>query len=407
MTPNLAYPSPTRRGAIVALAACSLSVVVMTVAMSLIAAVPAERLPSGWTLTAMAFFIPLGLSFTAVGALIEWRRPGHLIGRLMIYGGLNNSAQMAFAAYAVRALFGTPPLPGGQVSAWLFSVIATGLGLAMALIVFLFPDGRASLRRARIGVILTFVAVIPGVLIAFRPGPLMLIPVIANPVSLSIVGDHEVEVEAIYILLAASVTALGISTLWERARRAHGPEKQQIKWVFAGTAISGAGLIVAAPQLFGTETVDLARFTVAVALISIPATIGIAILRHHLYDIDALIHRTLVYGVASAVLASTYAAGVVLFQALLRPVTGGSEIAVAASTLLVVALFQPLRSRVQQLVDRRFYRSRYDAARTLDAFTTRMRDQVDIDAVRDDVLEVVETTLTPAHAGFWLRGAKG
>jgi hypothetical protein len=142
---------------------------------------------------------------------------------------------------------------------------------------------------------------------------------------------------------------------------------------------------------------------VIAAFMTMPVAIGIAILRYRLYDIDVLINRALVYGTTSAGIAIAFFAGIVVLQALLRPVTSGSEVAVAISTLASVVLFQPLRSRVQSAVDRRFYRSRYDAARTLDAFSVRLRDEVDLDAVRADLVRAVHETVQPAHASVWLR----
>ncbi len=139
-------------------------------------------------------------------------------------------------------------------------------------------------------------------------------------------------------------------------------------------------------------------------LLSVPVSIGIAVLRYRLYDIDLVIERTLVYGVVSATLGATYVAAVVVLQGLLRPITGGSEFAVALSTLLVVALFQPIRGRAQEAVDRRFYRARYDAARTIDAFSARLRDEVELERVRADLLDVANATIQPAHVGVWLRG---
>jgi hypothetical protein len=135
----------------------------------------------------------------------------------------------------------------------------------------------------------------------------------------------------------------------------------------------------------------------------IPVSVAVAVLRYRLYDIDLIINRTIVYGATTAVLGATFTAIVLLLQAPLRPLTGGNEIAVAASTMLTLGAFQPLRRRVQEAVDRRFYRSRYDAARTLDSFTSRLRDEVDLDALRSDLLDVVASTVRPAHAGLWLR----
>ena len=135
----------------------------------------------------------------------------------------------------------------------------------------------------------------------------------------------------------------------------------------------------------------------------VPIAIGIAILRYRLYDIDVLINRALVYGATTAMIGVAFFAGIVVLQAILRPLTGGSEVAVAASTLLSFALFQPLRHRIQGVVDRRFFRSRYDAVRILDAFSSRLRDEVDLDAVRADLVDAAHRTVQPVHANVWLR----
>jgi len=138
-------------------------------------------------------------------------------------------------------------------------------------------------------------------------------------------------------------------------------------------------------------------------LLSVPIAVGIAILRYRLYDINVLINRALVYGATTAGIALAFFAGIVVLQAVLRPLTSGSELAVAASTLVSFALFQPLRRGSQSAVDRRFYRSRYDAARTLDAFSVRLRDEVDLDSVRGGLLDAVRDTVHPVHASVWLR----
>jgi hypothetical protein len=141
----------------------------------------------------------------------------------------------------------------------------------------------------------------------------------------------------------------------------------------------------------------------ALVFFLLPISMGIAILRYRLFDIDILINRALVYGATTAGIALAFFAGIVVLQAILRPLTSGSELAVAASTLVSFALFQPLRRRFQSAVDHRFYRSRYDAARTLDAFSVRLRDEVDLDAVRGGLLDAVRDTVHPAHASVWLR----
>jgi hypothetical protein len=141
----------------------------------------------------------------------------------------------------------------------------------------------------------------------------------------------------------------------------------------------------------------------AVALNLLPIAVAVAILRHRLFDIDHLINRTLVYGGTSGLIAIVFFAGIVALQPLLRPLTAGSDLAVAASTLVAFALFQPIRRWVQDAVDRRFDRSRYDAARTLDAFTEDLRDEVDLDDLKADLISAVRNTMSPAHASLWLR----
>lgn len=399
-------PGPTRRSALVAASVWSVNTALMGAAMALIASVAVGRAPSGWSAIEMAWFIPLGLSFATVGALIEWQHPSHAIGRLMLFGGTVSSVQMASAAYAIRAMYAGSPLPAGEVAAWLFNTIAIGLGIAIVLIVFLFPDGRVPLRRGRIGVALTLILFPASMLLTgLRPGPLLLLPAIENPFPVAIVGRYEPLLMLAVFVPGTIAFLLAISTLLERARRAAGVERQQLKWFLAGSILAIAVMLPSIPMILVSETVDAARFVNAAAGLAIPATIGIAILRHRLYDIDVVIHRTLVYGAVSAVLIVSYAASVILLQAVMRPFTAGSDLAVAGSTLLVVALFQPVRARIQDLVDRRFYRSRYDAARTLDSFTARLRDEVDLDSVRAELIGVVGDTVRPAHASVWLRDA--
>jgi hypothetical protein len=155
--------------------------------------------------------------------------------------------------------------------------------------------------------------------------------------------------------------------------------------------------------MLATNTSKAGQVVMVTGLMTMPVAIGVAITRYRLYDIDILINRALVYGATTAAIAAAFFGGIILLQALLSPITAGSEVAVAVSTLASLALFQPLRRRVQDAVDRRFYRSRYDAARTLDAFSVRLRDEVDLDAVRGELVAAVRETVKPAHASVWLR----
>ena len=201
--------------------------------------------------------------------------------------------------------------------------------------------------------------------------------------------------------------ALAAASLLLRLRRARGHERLQLK-AFAYACAVMAAVVVANNVLYRAlgsgSTADLiGSIAFSLPLFAIPATVGVAMLRHRLYEIDVVINRTLVYGTLSATLALSYAGGVVLLGQLFRPFTRGSELAIAGSTLAVAALFGPLRGRIQAAVDRRFYRHRYDAARTLQSFSSRLREQVDLDALEGELEAVVRETVAPAHVSLWLR----
>jgi hypothetical protein len=272
----------------------------------------------------------------------------------------------------------------------------------------LFPDGRLPSPRWRpiAGAAVVVIALL-GTGTALSPED-VLSPgvVVASPIRL-VEGGPLLDV----LGWPSGVFAIGVALAclaapFVRFRAASGVERQQLKWFAYGAALIPAvalvaiiGSLVAPGVLESTAGANLWPLSVA----GIPIATAVAILRLRLYDIDVLINRTLVYVALSAVLVAAYVVGLAAFQFLLSPFTAGSPIAVAASTLGVVALFQPLRRRIQALVDRRFYRQRYDAERTLDAFTARLRDQVDLDALRGELLGVVADTLQPTQASVWLR----
>jgi len=185
-----------------------------------------------------------------------------------------------------------------------------------------------------------------------------------------------------------------------RFRSSRGALRQQLKWMaYAATIVVVANVFL--PVTFGRKPLEIAN---QLSFLAVPVAAAIAILRYRLYDIDVLINRTLVYGSLTLMLGLVYVVTVLASQQVLRGLTGGSDIAVAGSTLLVVALFQPIRTRVQEIVDRRFYRARYDAARTIDAFSAQLRNDVELDSVRADLISVIHDTMHPAHASVWLRG---
>lgn len=359
----------------------------------------------------------VGVAFLIVGALIASHRPRNPIGwiylaclTLIAFGGTGNVSEQ----YAYYALVTRPgSLPAADWVAWAGSVmVAIGFATVVFFALLLFPDGRLPSPRWRpvAGAAVAAIALL-GAGTALSTDVVSVSPgvVVANPI-------HLVEASPLLDVLgplafATFALSLGfalacLAAPFVRFRAASGVERQQLKWFAYGAALIPAvalvaiiGLLVAPGVLESTGGANLWPLSVA----GIPIATAVAILRLRLYDIDVLINRTLVYVALSAVLIAAYVVGVAAFSFLLSPFTAGSPIAVAASTLGVVALFQPLRRRIQTLVDRRFYRQRYDAERTLDAFTARLRDQVDLDALRGELLGVVADTLQPAQASVWLR----
>jgi hypothetical protein len=196
-----------------------------------------------------------------------------------------------------------------------------------------------------------------------------------------------------------------VFSVFVRLASAGGRERQQIKWfAYAAAVLVGALLFGLSPgQLQGTWTWSV---VVVTGLSGVPVAVGIAILRYRLYDIDVLINRTLVYGVLTGILALVYFGGVTATHTIFRTLTGQerqSQLAIVISTLVIAALFNPLRRRIQSFIDRRFYRKKYDAAKTLEAFSAKLRDETDLDALSDDLVGVVRETMQPAHVSLWLR----
>jgi hypothetical protein len=240
---------------------------------------------------------------------------------------------------------------------------------------------------------------------ALKAGPLVDFPQIANPygVDSPVVGMVGV---AGTIVAAGSMVGSAVSLII-RLRRVGSEQRQQIKWLAYGGAVMVGGVFAGALAI--PWNVPLSITIMSVALPGLPVFTGIAIVRHHLYDIDILINRTLVYGSLTAMLALVYFGGVTATQAIFQTLTGQDELpqlVVVASTLLIAALFNPLRRRIQAFIDRRFYRSKYDARKTLEAFSVKLRDETDLEALNDDLVGVVRETMQPAHVSLWLRPEK-
>jgi hypothetical protein len=197
---------------------------------------------------------------------------------------------------------------------------------------------------------------------------------------------------------------LSTGSLAVRFRRSRGDEREQLKWVAVAGAVAIAGWMLGAGL---ASLITWGGLIVSLSIIAFPIAVGIAVLKYRLYDIDVVINRTLVYGSLTATLAALYAGSVLLLELLLAPITSQSDLAIATSTLVAVALFRPLRGRIQAIVDRRFYRQKYDAQRTLEAFGVTLRREIDIDALRVELTGVIANAMNPAHVSLWLREPNG
>ena len=342
---------------------------------------------------------PLVIGFAAypvVGALVASRRPNNAIGWLLCVVGLAITTSIFSDEYASYAQQVQPSsLPGAEVIAFL-STINPGLVLAI-FVLLLFPEGRLPSRRWRPLVWLaggaTVLLIVYGALDSGRIEPLG----VDLPSSV---------VEAIWTvdvaLIIASILGAALSLL-VRLRRSGGAERQQVKWLVYAASVAAVGILGAVlPPPMGDIFWVVTNFGFAAMAVAI----GVAVLRYGLYEIDLIINRTLVYGSLTVMLALMYFGGVTATQAIYRTLSGQEQqpqLAIVFSTLVIAALFTPLRRRIQAFIDRRFYRKKYDAAKTLEAFSAKLRDETDLDALRDDLMSVVRESMQPAHVSLWLR----
>jgi hypothetical protein len=324
--------------------------------------------------------------YVAIAALIVWRTAS----------GIGFFTALSLALMGGGYLAKTPLALLEADPRWRPVVYALyGVGLTSLLMQFyVFPDGRFVPRWS-----------------AWMTVPVAITALVVGLNATSLAGAASASPAALVLILVA----VGVACQVHRYARSSGPiERQQTKWVVAGWVgfMLCVFLWILPINLFplAPGTTRVAYFTLGMGVINtlvvlLPVSFAVAILRYRLWDVDVIINRALVYAALTAALGATYLAGVVLLQAALSPLTQGSELSVAASTLLVAALFTPLRRRIQTAVDRRFFRHKYDAARTLAAFARRLRDEVELEPLRADLLAVVGQTVQPARASLWLRRA--
>jgi hypothetical protein len=346
----------------------------------------------------------LAVGYSTVGAVAASHRPGNPVGWVLCCIGLSWGVAHFTSEYATYALLAAPgSLPAAEAAAWIYSWVWVP---ALGFIVFLpllFPSGRLPSPRWR--PFAWFSVVLAGagtIMAAFSPAPGVGLS-IRNPFGIESLPNLSEQLQALMFALIF----VSAASLVARLRHARGVERQQIKWVaYAGALGGGASL----PTYTVLEAVDIrwlhliGYVPALVGIVGFPTAVGIAISRYRLYDIDILINRTLVYGSLTVTLIALYLVGIVVLQRLFVLLTGQqSTLAVVASTLLIAALFNPLRRSLQSFIDRRFYRRKYDARKTLERFSAQLRDETDLDALSDDLVEVVRETMQPAHASLWLR----
>jgi hypothetical protein len=348
----------------------------------------------------------IAAGYSTVGAVVASRLRESPIGWLFCAIGLSFGVVHCSAEYAIYALLARPgSLLGGEASVWIWSwVWVPAIGLVVFL-ELLFPDGRLPSARWRWFARFTIAAVLVGALFtAFSPGPILELP-IHNPLGIEGLPNVYRIVEAFMYALVV----VGVSSMLLRLRRVGWIERQQIKWFAYATAVAIIGIILkntVFPVVGEMWVWWVGLVLTVVGLAGTPISMGVAVLRYRLYNIDLIINRTLVYGALTGILALVYLSSVVLLQDVFRALTGQEEqpqLAIVVSTLAIAALFNPLRRRIQSFIDRRFYRRKYDVRKTLEAFSAKIRDETDLDALRDDLVGVVRETMQPAHVSLWLR----
>ncbi|WP_410792815.1 hypothetical protein [Kribbella sp. C-35] len=370
-------------------------------AVSIALAVAGGTMGSGWVSLTLIAFGPLALASAGTGAVVASRLPRNAVGWILLGLGVWPGLVLGLVVYTQPSVSGEhEPYPGDDYAGWILSwiTIPAIFGLSVFLLL-LFPDGHLPSRRWRP------VAWFMGAALALATVPAALSPVdipgLRNPVMpAGRAADVAQRLNDLGGLIALPVLGCAATALILRLRRSRGVERQQLKWFTYSAAL--AGVVLGLSPLTPDEVFYVGLLTLA----ALPITAGLAILRYRLYDIDVVINKTLVYGALTATLAAAYLGSVLLLQLVVRPITQGSGLAVAVSTLAVAGLFRPVRSRIQSLVDRRFFRRRYDAARTLEVFGARLRDELDVDALGTDLQAVVRDTMQPAHVSLWLRSPR-
>ena len=361
------------------------------------------------------FAVLFALTFGTLGVLINTRVPGNRIGYLFAILGLASAVQDVVAAYVVYAiLVSRGSLPWGTALAWVVTWNWVPLaGIGTSFLVLLFPTGHLPSPRwrpvawlAAAGIIVTSLA------LALTPGPIMNASYVDNPLGWQDAAAQILRLAQVGFVVLIAAILLSALSMVVRFRRAVGVERAQLKWlmsaaIFAGIVMAGPGTMANAAMTgtMLTNATKAGELLTILAILSIPLAAGVAILRYHLYEIDRIVSRTIAYAAVTGILTVVFVTVIIGLQAVLAAVTSGPAVSVAVSTLVVLAIFQPVLRRVRDTVDRRFDRARYDAERTVGAFSERLRQEVDLGTVMTDLSDTTRTALAPAALGVWLRSA--
>ena len=358
----------------------------------------------------LVFLLPLAtgvIAWSTVGAVVASRRPENLVGWILWAIGFHSGLALFAGQYATYALLIHPgSLPGGELVGLLSSWIWVPVIGLLVFLLLLFPNGRLPTRRWR-PVAWTGAAVIAMGAIneALVPGTIDGLEPFRNPLGMEGAKRILVLLSTISQVLAAALLLVAAASLFVRLLHAGGEERQQVKWLaYAAMVLGGAFFLGSVSGAIGASWVGFVLSMIG--FLGIPVAAGIAVLKYRLYEIDIIINRTLVYGPLTATLALVYFGVVAITQAFFRALTGQEEqpqLAIVVSTLVIAALFNPLRRRIQSFIDRRFYRRKYDAAKTLEAFSAKLRDETDLEALNNELVGVVRETMQPAHVSLWLR----
>jgi hypothetical protein len=404
-----------RRASLLAWSLAGLSVIVF------VAGVPLYMLSSSARVTGTIGELlggSLFLVFPVVGALIAARRPRNPIGWILLADGLlwNLSGTMDYYSTYGVARPGSLPFVVGMatINNWLW---VPAVGLLGTYAFLLFPDGKLPSRRwLPLAWLSGVMIVLIGIQVGLTPGPLEGLGGVRNPWGV-LVFPWMKSVPYLLVPLFLLCMVLSVFSLVLRFRRSRGEERQQIKWIAFAASLIGSLYVSAmiGSIVYPQETwfapgsplwLILLEYAALLSFPVIPTAIGFAMLRYRLYDIDVVINRALVYGSLTATLVLIYFGGVATIQSLFRTLTGQEQqpqLAVVVSTLAIAALFNPLRRSIQAFIDRRFYRRKYDATKTLTAFSARLRDEMDLESLESDLVSVIRETVNPYHVSLWLK----